>query len=389
LIWFAVAVGSIIVVIAFARRGTATAMTQYSTEPVHRGDLTVTVSATGSLQAITQVKVGTEISGVVDQVLVDFNSRVRVGQTLARVNTDKLQASAAESRGIRDAAEANLRQAEATVIEARNELARFEEVRTLSGGRVPSKHEFDSQEAALKRAQADEASARAQITQAQAKLRSIETDLGKALIRSPINGIVLDRQIDPGQTVAASFSTPVLFTLAGDLKQMKLSIDVDEADVGKVRVGDAATFRVDAYGARRFPSKVTEVRSTAKTSGGVVTYETILAVDNGEELLRPGMTATAEIVVEQRRGALLIPNAALRFTPPASAPSQSWLPGPPAAVHHVEPAANGKQRVWVLAGGEPSPIDLVTGATDGSSTEVIEGDLRTGATVIVDATNAK
>jgi HlyD family secretion protein len=171
---------------------------------------------------------------------------------------------------------------------------------------------------------------------------------------------------------------------------MKLSIDVDEADVGKVHVGQEATFRVDAYGTRQFPSKVTEVRSTAKTSGGVVTYETILTVDNAEQLLRPGMTATAQIVVEHRSDALLVANAALRFTPPAApAASRSWLPGPPAVAHHVEPAATGKQRVWVLANEQPSAVDFVTGATDGKSTEVVQGSLPVGSPAIVDATTAK
>jgi HlyD family secretion protein len=389
-LWIGIAVAVVLAIAASSRSRGREPATHYTTDEARRGELTVTVTATGSLQPITQVKVGTEISGVVDQVNVDFNSPVKVGQVLARVNTDKLQAQAAESRGVQQAAEASLRQAEATVAEARSELARFEQVRDLSGGRVPSKHELDNQEATLKRALADQASATAQIAQSQAKLSSIETDLRKALIRSPINGLVLDRQIDAGQTVAASFQTPVLFTLAEDLTHMKLSIDVDEADVGKVRVGQDATFRVDAYGTRRFPSKVSEVRSIAKTSGGVVTYETILSVNNAEQLLRPGMTATAEIVVQHVVDALLVPNAALRFTPPAPAPaSSSWLPGPPAVVHHVEPPATGQQRVWVLTDGQPAATDVVSGVTDGKSTEIVRGGPQAGALVIVDATTSR
>ena len=190
-----------------------------------------------SSKSVTQVNIGTEISGIVESVDVDFNSAVTVGQTLARVNTEKLEAQAAQARAGLRSAEAKQQQAEATVAEAEAELARLQHVRELSGGRVPSKQEMDSQEATVKRAHADQASSAAQVAQSQASLTAIDTDIRKAIIRSPISGIVLDRQVDPGQTVAASFQTPTLFTLAQDLTKMKLIVDVDEADIGNVRVG--------------------------------------------------------------------------------------------------------------------------------------------------------
>jgi HlyD family secretion protein len=262
----------------------------------------------------------------------------------------------------------------------------------LSGGRVPSKQEMDSQEASVKRARADQASFAAQVAQSQASLTAIETDIRKAIIRSPISGIVLDRQIDPGQTVAASFQTPTLFTLAQDLTKMKLIVDVDEADIGNVRVGQPASFRVDAYPDRPFKSTVSEVRSTPKTSNGVVTYQTVLAVDNSERLLQPGMTATAEITVTRVEDTLLVPNAALRFTPPAAVSQPTggrggfFLLPPPPGARRTPPPARNQPRIWILAGNNPMPIDVVTGPSDGRVTAVTvdEGSLEAGTPAVVD-----
>jgi len=361
---------------------------------VQQGALTVSVTATGELKPVTQVNIGTEISGIVESVDVDFNSAVTVGQTLARVNTEKLEAQAAQARAGLRSAEAKQQQAEATVAEAEAELARLQHVRELSGGRVPSKQEMDSQEATVKRAHADQASSAAQVAQSQASLTAIDTDIRKAIIRSPISGIVLDRQVDPGQTVAASFQTPTLFTLAQDLTKMKLIVDVDEADIGNVRVGQTAHFRVDAYPDRSFSSKVSEVRSTPKTSNGVVTYQTVLAVDNSERLLQPGMTATAEITVTHIADALLIPNAALRFTPPAAQEAQGGgggfrlLPRPPGLQRRDRSLEDGQSRVWRTSDDGIEPVSLELGPTDGRVTVMRSGDLMAGAAVIVDVASA-
>jgi len=370
----------------------AQAISPYKTERVQKGALTVSVTATGELKPVTQVNIGTEISGIVESVDVDFNSAVTVGQTLAKVNTEKLEAQAAQARAALRSAEAKQLQSEATMAEAEAELARLQHVRELSGGRVPSKQEMDSQEATVKRARADQASTAAQVAQSQASLTAIETDMKKAIIRSPISGIVLDRQVDPGQTVAASFQTPTLFTLAQDLTKMKLIVDVDEADIGNVRVGQTASFRVDAYPDRTFSSKVSEVRSAPKTSNGVVTYQTVLAVDNSERLLQPGMTATAEVTVTHVADVLLVPNAALRFTPPAAQQAQasqggrgfSLLPRPPGQQRRDRSLDDGQSRVWRMAGDGVEPVPIEIGPTDGRGTVLRSGDLTDGAAVIVD-----
>ena len=248
----------------------------YQTQKVQRGNLTVTVTATGTLEPTNQVDVGSEVSGTIETVEVDYNDQVKVGQVLARLDTDKLAAEVLQSKAALESARARVLEAQATVKEMRSELTRLNQVRELSNNKVPSQRDLDAAEAALERAQADEASAKAQVSEAQAALDFNETDLSKAVIHSPINGVVLTRSVEPGQTVAASLQAPVLFTLAEDLTQMELHVDVDEADVGQVQEGQEASFTVDAYPDRIFPARIRQVRYGAQTVDGVVTYETVL-----------------------------------------------------------------------------------------------------------------
>jgi HlyD family secretion protein len=369
------------------RRSRGDAAPRYQTASVVKKTLTVSVTATGELNALTQVNIGTEISGVVESVAVDFNSPVRVGQILAKVNTEKLEAQAAQARASLASAEAKRVQADATLAEARANLERLQHVRELSGGRVPSQQDLDAQVATLKRAEADRGSATAGVAQAQASLDAIETDINKAVIKSPINGIVLNREVDPGQTVAASFQTPTLFTLAEDLRKMRLIVDVDEADIGQVRAGERATFRVDAYPDRTFNSTVQEVRSTPTTSNGVVTYQTVLTVDNADLLLRPGMTATADITVSEAIDAVVVPNAALRFTPPAQSTRTGFFPAPPGEPRDRS-ADNAPPHVWTLANGEPAMVALALGTSDGQFTVITNGALKVGTPVITDIATA-
>ena len=369
----------------------------YVTGKVTRGDLTVRVSATGTLQPTNEVDVGSEVSGLVETVLVDDNDRVKMGQVLARLDVSKLNDAVVNAKAALASAEARVLQAEATVKESAASLSRLRQVAELSGGKVPSKTELETAEAAAARALADEASTKAAVDQARAALSSAETNLSKASIRSPIDGVVLSRQIEPGQTVAASFTAPVLFTLAEDLAEMQLQVDVDEADVGEVKTAQAATFTVDAYSSRKYPAEITRVGYGSQTKDGVVSYKTILTVDNDDLSLRPGMTATAEITTVERKDVLLVPNAALRFAPAeaAEAPKPSGgivgslLPRPPGG-GAKKPNGNGNgigpaQKVWVLEDGKLRAVPVTAGASDGSLTEVTGSALREGTAVVTES----
>jgi HlyD family secretion protein len=242
-----------------------------------------------------------------------------------------------------------------------------------------------------------EASAKAQVAVAQATLETHETDLAKAEIRSPVDGLVLQRQIEPGQTVAASLQAPVLFTLAEDLTHMELHVAVDEADVGKIGEGQSAVFTVDAYPDRSFPASITQVRFAPQTIEGVVTYETVLQVNNSDLALRPGMTATAVITVQQLHDVLLVPNAALRFNPPVTKTTRrsggslfsTLFRRPRPAKRRAEDAATSSQKVWILRNNQPVMVPVKTGASDGKLTELRNTDLKAGDEVIVDAVSVK
>jgi len=371
--------------------GGTSSTTNYITEGVIRGDLTVTVSATGKLQPTNEVEVGRELSGPVEKVFVDENDRVKRGEVLARLDVAKLTDQVTKSKAAVNAAKAQVAQAKATAAEAAATLSRLRKVAELSGGKVPSQTELESAQAAVLRAQADEKSADAAVAQAVAALKSDETNLAKASIRSPIDGIVLTRQIEPGQTVAASLQTPVLFTLAENLTQMELQVDVDEADVGQVKPGQPAFFTVDAWPGREYPADIVRVGYGSQITDNVVTYKTILKVNNDDLTLRPGMTATAEITTASRQNVLLVPNTTLRFTPPQPAESSqsrglvgSLLPHPPSRTNQKKTSNTNKQspRVWVLRDKMPVAVQVETGLSDGRNTEIVSGDLQVGTQVI-------
>ena len=272
----------------------------YITEEVTLGNLLVTASASGTLQPTKSVDVGSELSGTLTKVLVQENDHVTKGQLLAELDTAKLKDTVTKSRAAVAAAEAVVAQKRATVAEAKASLSRMRQVAELSGGKVPAKTELETAEATLQRAIADEASAQADVAQAKATLKTDETNLGKAIIRSPVDGVVLTRKVEPGQTVAAQMTTPVLFVLAEDLSRMELQVKVDEADVGNVKTGQKATFTVSAWPGRKFPAFIQRVGLGSTTTDNVVTYKTILQVDNDDLALRPGMTATATIITASR-----------------------------------------------------------------------------------------
>lgn len=369
---------------------------RYVTKITRLGNLTVTVTATGNLLPINQVVVGSELSGIVKSVDVDYNDHVKVGQILATLDTSKLSAQILQSKAALASAKAKVLETQATVNQTRVALERLRKAAKLSQNRAVSQSDLDTAEAAFARAKADDAVSKAAVAQAEATLKLNETDLAKAQIHSPINGIVLERSVEPGQTVAASLQAPVLFTLAEDLSKMELDVNVDEADVGQVQAGQSATFTVDAYPDRTYPAKITQVRYGSKTTNGVVTYEAILKVDNSDLSLRPGMTATADITVDKVEQALLIPNAALRFTPTLAEQTEKsnrsilskLFPRPrhrrPTKQREEVVATMRTQNVWVLADGRPSSVKVTTGLTDGTVTQIVKGDLKPGAHVIVD-----
>jgi len=380
----------------FSRNNTS--KVNYVTQEVTLGKLVVSVSATGQLQPTNEVEVGSEISGLVETVYVDENDHVKRGQVLGKLDTAKLNDQVSKSRAAVRAAEAQVAQMKATVAETAASLSRLRKVFELSGGKVPSMTEMESAEAASLRAQANEASARAGVAQAIATLKSDETNLSKASIRSPIDGIVLARTVEPGQAVAASLQTPVLFKLAENLTQMELQVNVDEADVGQVKVGQPTYFTVDAWPDRRYPAEIVRVAFGSQIKDNVVTYKTILKVQNDDLTLRPGMTATAEITTASRDNVLRIPNSALRFTPTQTVQGEksagiiaSLLPRSPFRGNQKKSKnADGKNpQVWILQNGSPVAVAVKTGLTDGSYTEILQGGLKVGAQVITDVQTQK
>ena len=379
-----------------ARRA-ANAAPSYATQAVARGNLTLTVTANGTLQPTRSTSIGSELSGTVLKVNVDVNDHIRKGQVLVELDTAKLNDQILRARATLAASVSKVAQTEATVKEARAGLARFEEVARLSGGKVPSKAELDGSRATVARALADAASARASVADAQAALSTDAINLSKASIRSPADGVVLTRSVDPGNAVAASLQAVTLFTLAEDLKQLRLQVYVDEADVGSVAVGQTASFTVSAHPSRRYPAKVTRVAYGSTITENVVTYLTYLEVDNSDLSLRPGMTATATITATQRSDVLLVPNSALRFSPAdASARAAPAASGgivssliPRMARTPRRSAAAGAstaavRQVWVLRDGAAVPVAVLPGISDGRMTEITGGELQAGMQVITD-----
>ncbi len=377
------------------RSGARSRGPQYATQPVTVGELLVKVSATGNLQPTNEVEVSSELSGIVSEVLVDENDSVKKGQILARLDLSKLEDAVTKSRANLAAAEAQVLEAQATVEETRAALSRFEQVSELSGGKVPSKAEMTTAEANQKRAEANQASARASVTQARANLQSDATNLAKASIRSPIDGVVLSRKVEPGQTVAATLQAPVLFTLAEDLSKMKLEAAVDEADVGQVRVDQNATFTVDAWPGRTYTGVIRRVGYGSQTKDNVVSYPAVLAVDNDDLSLRPGMTATADILTVKRENVLLLPNAALRFSPaPArTAPGAGsagivgkLMPRPPSQPSKAAPSTSqSAPKVWTLRDGRATAVEVQVGVTNGQVTELLGGSITAGTQIITEA----
>jgi len=374
-----------------AHKSAAAKATQhFRTEEARMGDLTVTVTATGQLKPTHTVDVGSQVSGITDSVLVDYNDHVKNGQVLAKINTEKLDAQVLQDKAQLASAHASVDNAKVTVIETEAEYKRDLDARQRSKYQIVSQHDVDAAKAAYDRAVVAVTTAQASVTQAEANLKIDETNVNFAVIKSPVDGIVLSRSIEPGQTIAASFSVTTLFEIAEDLRKMILQVNIDEADVGKVKVGQPVLFTVDAYPGRQFPGTITIIRYSSTTTNNVVTYLAEISVNNDELLLRPGMTATATITVQSIPHALLVSNHALRFLPSANenaSGSTSFLPAPSSMNQNVSAessAALNNPRVWIVRNGKPSPISVTAGSTDGKLTEIRSGQVKPGMPLIVE-----
>ena len=372
-------------------QSTANAVT-YETSPAKRADLTVTVTATGTIQPTTQIDVSSEMSGVVRAVNVDNNSLIKKGDVLAELDSERFKGQLKSLQASVESAKAKLADTQATL--KANELAYTRQISLQRRG-LAITQDLESAQAAQQRAIAAVASAQADIQVAIANLDLKQIDIDKSQILSPVDGIVLKRAVEPGQTVASSLQAPVLFTLAEDLKRMQLEANIDEADIGTVKLGQKANFTVDAFSGRNFPARIEAVEFYPETTDGVVTYKAILSVDNSDLALRPGMTATAQVTVQEISNALLIPNAALRYSPPVAAKQQSFslsrlfLPRMPRNEKSARTeTVAGERTVWVLKDNVPGAVRITTGASDGKMTEVVKGDIAPDDLLIIAAKQA-
>lgn len=370
--------------------------TSYTTDAATVADLVIIVTATGTVEPTNKVELSSELSGTMGEVLVDYNDEVVAGQVLARLKTDQLEAAVELEAATLAARQAAVHEAEATAAEREAILKRAEE---LLAKNFTSTETFETAKAASERSAAALAATKANLDIASANLRIANSNLDKASIRSPINGVVLSRNVEPGQIVASSLSAPVLFTLAEDLTEMELQVDIDEADVGQISGGETAVFTVEAFGDRKFDARITQLRLSPETVEGVVTYKAILSVDNSDRALRPGMTATARITVEEIDNALTVANAALRYAPPVAEEGGGrgsgllglLMPRPPSGSPtstSTAPTADGTRTVWVLRDGTPTSVAVRTGASNGDRTVILDGALKAGDAVITAAQTA-
>ena len=368
----------------------------YRTVEITLGPLEVTVVANGTVNPVRTVSIGSELSGIVRKVNVDVNSIVKAGDVLIELDDSNLKANVNQAKASLASAKASLAEAQATLVEAEAKMRRYEELNKSSGGRLPSRTELDVQRATVLKAKAGVQSARAAIDDAQATLDTRLTDLSKSQIKSPVDGVVLTRSVEPGYAVAASLQAVELLTVATDLRELELEVDVDEADVGQVKEGQDATFTVASYPNKRFPAKLTKVAYGSTTStDNVITYTAYLDVKNPQLELRPGMTATATINTAKSENALLVPSTALRFKPVVNNSSQKSSVGIMMPPHRTRGTKTAKevslaqyqrtQTVYVVdEKGGAKPVEIVTGLTNGRMTEVISGPLQAGDKVITD-----
>ena len=329
----------------------------FETIKISKADISTSVTATGTLEAVTTVEVGTQVSGIVKKLYVDFNSVVRKGQVIAELDRTNLESDLASQQ-------ANLRSAQSELDYQQKNYARYAE---LKEKQLVSTSEYDVALQSLRKAQE-------QVKVAQQNVAKARTNLGYATIYSPIDGVVISKEVEEGQTVASSFNTPTMFTIAKDLTDMRVIANVDEADIGGVKEGQRVTFTVDAFPEDTFNGSVTQVRQKATTTNNVVTYEVVISAPNGDLKLKPGLTASVNIFTLERNGVVSVPSKALRFKPEAQIIGKQYK---------VKDVAGGGAKLWTLQGNVFTAVPVQTGITDGTHTEVLSG-LNEGDVVVVD-----
>ena len=396
-----------IVAVAWSRSAKAPSV-KYETVQVDKGRIVARVTATGTLSALVTVQVGSQVSGRIAELFADFNSPVKKGQIIAKIDPALFKAAVEQARANYAAAKGNLEKAQAQAVEAERQ---FERAKALAERQLIATADRDTAESTAAAARAQVSASQGAVAQASAALHQAEVNLAYSTIKSPIDGVVISRSVDVGQTVAASLQAPTLFTIAEDLRKMQVDTSVAEADVGKLRPDMTATFVVDAYPQERFRGKVRQIRNAPQTVQNVVTYDAVIDVENPEQKLKPGMTANVTFIYAEKSDVLRVPNAALRFRPPPeltkkleaasgapsaepstagsverTASSERPRPGRGGGGGRMGPRDEPDQRtVWVLPTlGEPRPVRIRTGISDGTLTEVVEGDLHAGDALITE-----
>lgn len=369
------------------KKSSSNSTVTYNTQKIKKGDLQVTVLATGNLEPTNSVDIGIEVSGTIKEIYVDFNDEVKVGQVLAKLDTTKLKSQVDSSKASLAIAKANLKETEVTVKNKKLTYDRTLKMFKQSKGKYPSQNDLDDSRFSYEAALAAYDSNKAQVEQANFDLKTSEDNLEKAVVKSSIDGIVLDRAVEVGQTVAASMSTPTLFTLAKDLTKMQLIVSIDEADVANIKEGLDVLFTVDAYPNETFKGRIKQVRLNPIEESGVITYETVVSVENERLLLRPGMTASAKIITKELKDKLLVPNAALRYTPTTQAQSKNrgigFMPRGPRDSNKAKTLSSSNiKTIYILENETTKAVKVKVLETDGKFTGVESRDLKENDKVI-------
>jgi HlyD family secretion protein len=375
--------------------------TPYVTAPAQRGNITQVVSSTGTLQAVVTVQVGSQVSGTIEKLFANFNSKVKSGQVVAELNPEKFKAAVDQAKANHGAAQSSLAKARVSVEDTQRTLERARELKKRD---LLAQSELDAAQTAHDAALAQLEVNKAQVAQAHAALNQANVDLNNTVIRSPVDGMVISRNVDVGQTVAASLSAPTLFTIANDLAKMEVHTNVDEADVGNVWEGQEVTFTVDAFPARSFRGKVYQVRNAPVNVQGVVTYNAVARIDNKDLILKPGMTANVRFLVSQKENVIIIPNMAMRFRPPDQKDEAQELlrrergrVAAPVGMRRTSRSgglggggARGNRRaiIYVLKDGKAQPVEVQVGITDGTQSEVLGGGLNENDPVVIGISSA-